>query len=1096
MLFVHADGGPPLGYALPRVAAHADVHVLALCELPDARLPHCLSVTQAGRPGGDDAEQSIVQRALAVACDAVLTLSEGAVVPVARACRRLGLPGPGPYLAQRQQPPMPVLLRRAQVPVPAFAEIGDDTDVREAFAALSPPLILKPAPGTGSPGPVIVRTLAEGLQTVRRSRLPRAKTREQVGEGSLGGDRPHPLVLQESVTQATQGWFDAPGWGGRVSVEGIVAEGVYHPLCISGSAPTVAPFTEPPSMMPVAVPEPSQQRIADTARQAVQALGLETCGTHTEIALGLDGAMWVLDTAARFGSNLVLRQAEETFGLDVIGMLVRQLLGEDVTYPQRILTNGNLATASLTIPPALTMRMGQRESEHDGTSANAWRRLVSPHSTLEKVPELPVYDDPSDTGGQQATEGATVCYLTAPDTQTLLKDCQQIMHAAGSSLPQTPSPPPSQAAPALDLPRFRRLCGITAGRPFVKIVVDRDRDEWHLLDSTQHALHLPYITQCIPGAADTADAIELGHSVYRDPERRFLLGTLTLHAKAADQDAEQRPFIVLETHETDTMGRELLIEFYRAVRTRLEDAVPLYLKPANPGQEAALSDVSPGDVPRIVWHQLYVDAGDAALNIGEVCGRLRYFATEQEYRRALDEGGLDWYDILAMPVIPEGVPRVAGLISGLPAAPLSHTNVLAANWNIPNAVVSDIADRVAADRLADAWVRYSVSVDGVRLAKTAQPAETGRPRPQRSVVIGAPHLDQRDVVPLSQLRAHDRSAYGTKAAHLGELHHVLRNGSALLTGRYAVPAAPLPHLLGYLAERLGAPADTGDAELAERAAAFLSENVTAPDGVAIPFAFQEQFLIGSWNIQQRIGKLKTALARDAFDDVDILCAELRILVRHTPLPDDLLQRLHDCVTGCLPGHDALVVRSSSNAEDLPGFSAAGLYESVDDVGDEARLADAVRQVWASLFSSRSVRLRHQEGISPADTYMGVVIHPLYEAAFGGVMVTCNPTQRDDVRHVSINVVPGSPQQVVEGSVLPWQYQYNTVEGGGRTVSLGNAVEGVDAHLERRLGHLALAGRLLQGHFDHDAAGAAPLDIEWLLDPADRLHVLQIRPYAV
>ncbi|MEU3853712.1 PEP/pyruvate-binding domain-containing protein [Streptomyces sp. NPDC029554] len=268
-----------------------------------------------------------------------------------------------------------------------------------------------------------------------------------------------------------------------------------------------------------------------------------------------------------------------------------------------------------------------------------------------------------------------------------------------------------------------------------------------------------------------------------------------------------------------------------------------------------------------------------------------------------------------------------------------------------------------------------------------------------------------------------------------------------------------------------------------------------PGRVAVPFAFQERFLAQSPYIQNRLDRLKTVLEAEAFEEVEAICAEVRILVRHTPLPDAMLRNLHDTVNRYLPGSGPLLVRSSSNAEDLPGFAAAGVYESVSNISNSAQLANAVRQVWASLFSSRSVRLRHQVGISPADAYMGVVVHRHLEAAFGDVMVTCDPTQPDDFRHVSINLATGSPHRVVNGSTLPLQHQYNTVEGGGRTVSLGDAMQDVDAEIKQRLDSLALAGRLLQGHFSRDAACSVPLDIEWLLDPAHRLHLLQIRPFA-
>ncbi|MEU3505964.1 PEP/pyruvate-binding domain-containing protein, partial [Streptomyces hundungensis] len=190
-----------------------------------------------------------------------------------------------------------------------------------------------------------------------------------------------------------------------------------------------------------------------------------------------------------------------------------------------------------------------------------------------------------------------------------------------------------------------------------------------------------------------------------------------------------------------------------------------------------------------------------------------------------------------------------------------------------------------------------------------------------------------------------------------------------------------------------------------------------------------------------------------------------------------------------------LLRSSSNAEDLPGFSAAGVYDSVTTVHGTGQLLDAVRQVWASLVSPRSVRLRHQVGISLDDTYMGVIIQEYVPASLGGVLVTCDPTRRADFRNVYLNCSPGSPEQVVDGSVLPQQYLYNVVEGGGRTVALGSWGDGLPAATRARLADLSLTGRLLQSHFS-DTDVDKPLDIEWLMTERGDFRLVQIRPYAL
>ncbi|MEU8530820.1 PEP/pyruvate-binding domain-containing protein [Streptomyces sp. NPDC048629] len=1111
MLLVHAVGGPPLDYVMPRAAAHADVHVLALSPLPevtkDRWLPYCASVTETvpAEPG-DDLVAAIVDTARQVRADAVLTLSEFAVVAVADACHELGLRGPGPAAeSARNKRMMRAVWQHAGIPVPAFAEVDDEQDVRDAFRRLRPPLLLKSAWSAGSTAHVTVHSEDEAARALAGSReLMREAARGGYAELSVEGAESagSQFLLEEIVTGTTDGWFEHSGWGDYVSVEGIVADGTFHPLCISGRMPTVPPFTERASVTPVPLSDVRQRKIEKLAGAAVHALGLDNCATHTEIKLGADGRMWVIETAARFGGVLTVHQAETAFGLDMIGMLVRQLLGRPVAYPDRMPTRGEGAAASLVVLAHSGTRPWEGRRLWDFGAVD-WPALVSPGSRVEAVPELslpdgspvPVYD-PVEGGRSRAA----VCYVTARDAETVLADCRTIVEQLEGSLPEAPH----EAEPDrgfLDLPRFERLHGILAGHAYVKVVVDRETGDWHILDSTEYTLHAHYIAERLlrrDWDEVKADIDTVNHGLYQDPERRFLLGVLSLHRKAADEMAAQQPFMVLETVEADTMGRDLLTEFYGYVRKRLDAGLRLFLKPANHAQEAALADVPQHELPRIAAHQLYTNAEFAALNTGEARGRLRWFASVDDYHAALESGSIAWYDILAMPVVPDGIPRVAGLVGALPTAPLSHTNVLAAGWGIPNAVVRDIATRIADGGLADGWVHYTVTPDGAELTAIDAPADLDEPAPPTAPVrMGTPRVEQLlAIVPLSRLRADDRHGYGTKAAHLGEVHHLLTAGSVRLAGYYTVPRPPRDHLLGHLAERLGAPDVTDLAELTALAGEFLTRNVGVPEGVALPFAFQQRYLAASPAVQQHIGMLKMALRLGAFDAVDVLCGELQDLIRATPLPDDMLRLLHDALVSHLPGARQLVVRSSSNAEDLPGFSAAGLYDSVSRVSDVAGIADAVVQVWASLFSARSVLLRNRAGIPPADTYMGVVVHPRVEAAVGGVMVTCNPVQRADFRNVSVNLTPGSPEAVVDGTVQPLQHLYNTVEGGGRTVSLGAADRDVDGTVKEHLGRLALAGRLLQGHFSRDLTFAEPLDIEWLLDPAHRLHLLQVRAFGL
>ncbi|MBC2878018.1 MULTISPECIES: PEP/pyruvate-binding domain-containing protein [Streptomyces] len=650
----------------------------------------------------------------------------------------------------------------------------------------------------------------------------------------------------------------------------------------------------------------------------------------------------------------------------------------------------------------------------------------------------------------------------------------------------------------LSLPLFRTLSGVLAGHPYLKVVVDRAENTWHLLDTAAHPFHVNYIATRVLGmdlAALDADLDAFNASVYTDPGRRFLLGVLSLHTDE-DTDGRERTFLVLETTEADTMHGELLAFFYEFVRARVDGRLPLLLKPANHGQEEELAAISEQRVPRILSHELFGSRTRTPLNPGEAVGRLRYFRTHDEYAAYAAAGaGLGWADIVAMPCLPDDVPRVAGFLNTAPITPLSHTNVLASGWGIPNAIVRDLDELVEKDGLDGAWVRYRVREDGISLERLDHEPDLRAPAwHQQRIRLDPPLLEDVPVLALHRLRAADRDRYGTKAAHLGELHHVLDSRTADLTAFYGRPRPPREDLYGHLAARLGLDAPSS-AELRAAAADFVAATVGAPEGVALPFALQQHFLASSPAIQQGIGKLKMALELDAGDVLDSLCLQLQHLIRHTPVPEPVARQIGHALPAPAGPDGRLVVRSSSNAEDLPGFSAAGVYDSVITARGAGELLDAVRQVWASLLSPRSVRLRHQVGISLDDTYMGVIVQEYVPASLGGVLVTCDPTRRQDFRNVYLNCFPGSPEQVVEGSVLPQQYLYNTVEGGGRTVSLGSRGRELSAATRARLADLCLTGRLLQSHFSASDVDR-PLDIEWLMTDRGDFRLVQIRPYAL
>lgn len=641
----------------------------------------------------------------------------------------------------------------------------------------------------------------------------------------------------------------------------------------------------------------------------------------------------------------------------------------------------------------------------------------------------------------------------------------------------------------LTLAAFRQLSGHLGGYPFVKLVVDRPGGSIHFLNNAVYPMHGGYIAEQFLGitmAQLTAKVDEYNHGFYKDPDRTYYLGILSLHER------EGRAFFALETVEIDNMGVDMLRYFHGFVREWVDPSVRLVLKPANHAQEQAVAGVDPTELPRVLSHQLFSTAPFIPLHPGTTRGRLRVFTSEEDY--AAQRDSLEWFDIIAMERVPDDIPRLAGIINAAHTTPLSHTNVLATGWQIPNCIQIGVIERAAEQGLGGEWVELVVSADAeeVGLTRIERPAEVDTRPAWKAlrVTIEEPETTRTPIQRLSKLRMADRYRYGTKAANLGELVHVLEHGSERLDGFYRVRRPPRDNLLPQLADLLGVP--QGE-ELAPACGQFLRDHLRVPVGIAIPFHFQREFLESSPQIQQTIGKLKMALELGA-RQVDSLCVTLQQMVRATRIPDKIRSYIDSQVAATLAGVSSFVVRSSSNAEDLEGFSAAGIYESINHVTTADRLFESVKRVWGSLLSPRSVRLRQEVGISLEDSYMGVIIQEEVPASMGGVLVTANPLKRDDFRNVYYNLSLTGVEDIVAGTEQAQQYLYNTIEGGGRTLSLGEGQTELSEPRKQQLQRLAVAGRLLQAHFSPDYTFASPVDIEWIAGDAE-VTILQLRPYA-
>jgi len=156
-----------------------------------------------------------------------------------------------------------------------------------------------------------------------------------------------------------------------------------------------------------------------------------------------------------------------------------------------------------------------------------------------------------------------------------------------------------------------------------------------------------------------------------------------------------------------------------------------------------------------------------------------------------------------------------------------------------------------------------------------------------------------------------------------------------------------------------------------------------------------------------------APATDDPDGYDNASGQIRALFSEK-VSDTLRAEIAAAYTG-LGADLPVAVRSSATAEDLPEASFAGQQDTYLNVRGLEDLLTAVRDCWASLWTSRAMAYRARQRIDPATVSLAVVVQQLVDAEAAGVMFTANPSngRRDEV---VISAAWGLGESVVSGSV--------------------------------------------------------------------------------
>jgi len=581
---------------------------------------------------------------------------------------------------------------------------------------------------------------------------------------------------------------------------------------------------------------------------------------------------------------------------------------------------------------------------------------------------------------------------------------------------------------------------------FGKAVIDVKTNAIYFFDVNLFNIHADFVLGVLLKQPWTRDNIIAYIKNYERDKPRFILCYLTHHLKVDKW--------TFSFWEGDKIGADDVMRVHkRFAETFFMKELPF--RPDSPMQQKVAAEVAKRGLKTITNDEIYKAADFQAFNKGKTVGKLRIVPVGTPFESLT----FDRHDIVLLQESYPDITPVAGIIATQFSTPLSHVNLRAGAWGIPNA-----GDKKAREKFGklDGKVVYFEVTDTKDVVREATPDEV---KALEQNIYNAKHVDlpQADTTTsrfamLTRMRAKDVIRYGTKASNLGEI--VTAN----------------------------------------------LDDVRVPPGFGVPFFYYKQHME-----KNGLDKKVDAMLNDPKFKTDAgwrkqELERLRAAIVAAPIDPDTLDMIYKRVRLKLGGR-GVFVRSSSNSEDLPGFNGAGLYDTVGNVRGKKQLADALRTVWASIWNLRAVEERSAFGIDHRQVYMGVLVQVGVNATAAGVLVTKNLWDPSDDHSFTINSKWGLGERVVQGQKMPEQIVFDPTNDGTKIISRADdpimlvfddkgglkelpVPAGAGVILtEERAKKLSNMVQKFIPVFTH----GQPLDVEWVLEGED-VWIVQARPY--
>lgn len=463
-------------------------------------------------------------------------------------------------------------------------------------------------------------------------------------------------------------------------------------------------------------------------------------------------------------------------------------------------------------------------------------------------------------------------------------------------------------------------------------------------------------------------------------------------------------------------------------------------------QEKALYDAS--RVKVLLEDDLFADIDYVALHVAEGYGLLRVVqAGETPFSR----------DVVLYETLPNDLPRVGGIITSVMQTPLSHVNLRAIQDNIPNAFIRDARLQPGIDSLIGRYVYFKATPENyilraATLAEVEAHYESIRPKTSQEPVRD---LSETRILPLDSIHFASSVSFGVKCANVATLR------------------------------TLGFPEGT------------------VPDGFGVPFYFYDAFMQYNGLYDQARQMIESTDFQADFNTRIERLDAFRQTIKNAPMPGWMMDALTDMQQQFPPGVP-IRCRSSTNNEDLPGFSGAGLYDSKTQHPDEGHISKSIKQVFASTWNLRAFEEREFYRIDHFKTAMGVLVHPNFEHELvNGVGVSTDPAYNtrdyyylntqvgeDLVTNPSANSIP---EEVLVSAASGGQADHFVMTHSNQIPA--DSVLMTPFYVDQMREYLRVIHAVFKVLYHAEASDVFAMEIEYKIDADGQLVIKQARPWA-